>query len=56
MYSDLADYDFSPGTELPRFQKKHPILEIDLREDNEEDEIIPIFICPSEDTEIQSPK
>ena len=58
MYSDLADYDFSPGAELPRFKNKHAILEIDLQEDNpdEDQEIIPIFICPSEGNEAESGK
>ena len=46
MYSDLADYDFSPGAKLPRFKEKHPIIEIDLQDDNYEEEegILPIFI------------
>lgn len=58
MYSDLTDYDFSPGAELPRFKEKHPILEIDLQEDNldEDKEIIPIFIRPSEGKETESGK
>jgi|GEM_PF-5913170 len=58
MYSDLADYDFTLGAELPRFKNKHPILEIDLQEDNqdENEEILPIFICPSEGKEAESGK
>lgn len=58
MYSDLVDYDFSPGAELPRFKNKHPILEIDLQEDNpdENDEILPIFIRPNEGKEAESGK
>ena len=55
MYSDLADYEFAPSAKLPRFKEKHPILEIDLQEDDDDDEeIFPIFICPSESSEAES--
>ena len=56
MYPDLADYEFAPGVKLPRFKEKHPILEIDIQEDDDDEEIFPIFICPSESTEAESGK